>query len=149
MSLYFNVTERELINLRELAEQQKNQRALKIKNKILKQTLDIKFAENLSPITKKLSEVKESGEKLEKIVKKSKTPQLAIANIHNASPIENEQKYPGVIYDTSLEDTLNKMKNDIGFFKTEESVNGDIIWNGFPVEKWVVINLKLMRRFLI
>ena len=36
MSIYFNVTEQDLINLRKLAEQQK--RALKIKNKILKQT---------------------------------------------------------------------------------------------------------------
>ena len=33
MSIYFNVTERDSINLRKLAEQQKNQRALKIKNK--------------------------------------------------------------------------------------------------------------------
>ena len=36
-----------------LAEQQKNQRVLKIKSGILKQTHDIKLAESLSPITKK------------------------------------------------------------------------------------------------
>ena len=52
MSIYSNVTEQDLINLRKLAEQQKNQRALKIKYKILKQIHDIKLAESLSPITK-------------------------------------------------------------------------------------------------
>ena len=38
MSFYTNVTEQGLDNLRKLAEQQKEQRALKIENKILKQT---------------------------------------------------------------------------------------------------------------
>ena len=52
MKIYSNVTEQDLINLRKLAEQQKNQRALKINNIILKQTRDIKLAESLSPITK-------------------------------------------------------------------------------------------------
>ena len=60
MSIYSNVTEQDLINLGKLAEQQKEQRALKIKNKILKQTHDIKLAENLSPITRKLDEVEET-----------------------------------------------------------------------------------------
>ena len=53
MSIYSNITEQDLISLRKLAEQQKNQRALKIKIRILKQTHDIKLAESLSPITKK------------------------------------------------------------------------------------------------
>ena len=57
MSTYSNVTEQDLINLRKLAEQQKNQRALKIKNRILKQFHYKKLAETLSPITKKLDEV--------------------------------------------------------------------------------------------
>ena len=52
MSIYPNVTEQDMNNLRKLAEQQKNQRALKIKNRILKQTHDVKLAESLSPITK-------------------------------------------------------------------------------------------------
>ena len=47
MSIYSNVTEQDLINLRKLAEQQRNERALKIKNKNLKQTHDIKLAESL------------------------------------------------------------------------------------------------------
>ena len=53
MSNYSNVTEQDLENLRKLADQQKGQRALKIKNRILKQTHDIKLAESLSPITEK------------------------------------------------------------------------------------------------
>ena len=60
MSIYSNVTEQDLINLRKLAEQQKNQRAEKIKNRILKQTHDVELAESLSPITKKLDEVNKS-----------------------------------------------------------------------------------------
>ena len=49
MSFYSNVTEQDLIFLRKLAEQQKNQRV----EKILKQTQDVKLAESLSPITKR------------------------------------------------------------------------------------------------
>ena len=60
MSIYSNVTEQDLIKLRKLAEQQRNDRALKIKNKILKQTHDIKLAEKLSPITKKMDDVNKS-----------------------------------------------------------------------------------------
>ena len=45
MSIYSNVTEQDLFNLRKLAEQQKNQGALKIKNRTLKQTHVIKLAE--------------------------------------------------------------------------------------------------------
>ena len=35
------------------------------------------------------------------------------------------------------------MKNNIGFFNIEERNNGDIIWNGFPVEKMGVNKLKI------
>ena len=57
MSIYSNVTEEDLNILRKLAQQQKEQRALKINNRILKQTHDIKLAESLSPITKKIGDV--------------------------------------------------------------------------------------------
>ena len=60
MSIYSNVAEQDLINLRKLAAQQNEQRSLKIKNRILKQTHDIKLAESLSPFTKKLEEVNKS-----------------------------------------------------------------------------------------
>ena len=55
--------------LRKLTEQQKNQKALKIKNKIIKQTQDIKLAENLSPITTKLSEVIDKTKRLVELIK--------------------------------------------------------------------------------
>ena len=62
MSIYSNVTEQDLINLRKLAEQQKKQRALKLKTKILEETHDDKLAKSLSPITERLDNViKESN----------------------------------------------------------------------------------------
>ena len=64
MSIYSNVTEKDLDNLRKLAEQQKEQRALKIKNRILKQTHDKNLAESLSPITERLDTINESTKKL-------------------------------------------------------------------------------------
>ena len=54
MSIYSNVTEQDMINLSKLSDQQKEQRALKIKNISLKQTHDVKLAESLSPINKEL-----------------------------------------------------------------------------------------------
>ena len=132
MSIYSNVTEQDLINLRKLAEQQESQRALKIKNRILKQTRDIKLSESLSPITKKLDEVKETTQKTGDVSKESSTPQLAIENTPNHQPIENIE---GVIYDVELDNTLNIIKDNTGIFKIEEKQNGDILWNGFPVEK--------------
>ena len=76
-----------MVNLRKLAEQQKNQRALEIRNRVLKQTHDIKLAKKLAPITKKLNEVNESTQEVGEIVKESITRQLAIENTHNATPI--------------------------------------------------------------
>ena len=63
MSIYPNVTEQDLDNLRKLEEQQKEQRALRIKNRILKQTHDVKLAESLSPITKKLDNITDNTKK--------------------------------------------------------------------------------------
>ena len=71
MSFYSNVTEQDSINLSKLAEKQKNQRVLKINKRILKQTQDIKIAENLSPSTKNLEEVNECFIKLGGILKES------------------------------------------------------------------------------
>ena len=81
------------MNLRKLAEQQKNHRAEKIKNRILKQTHDIKLADNLSPITKKLEDVKESTQKLGGGIEESQpdTPQLAIENAPLHQQIENNE----------------------------------------------------------
>ena len=72
MSSYSNVTEQDLIRIPKLAEQQKNQRALKVKKKrILKQALDNKLAESLSPATKILKEVNHSTKKISEINKES------------------------------------------------------------------------------
>ena len=60
MNIYSNVTEQDLVNLRKLSVQQKIQRALKINSRILKQTHDVKLAESLSPITKKLDTINEN-----------------------------------------------------------------------------------------
>ena len=137
MSIYSNVTETDLENLRKLADQQKEQRALKIKNRILKQTHDVKLAESLSPITDRLDEVNKSTKKLGDIVQEKMTPQLAIKNNQddrqNILPIENGQIQSGVIYDTSLENTLSIMKKQKGFFNIEE-IDGEIFWNKIPVE---------------
>ena len=64
MGFYSNVTEQDLINLRKLAEQQKNQRDFESKNESLKQTHDLYLAENFSPKTKKLDEVNETTKKV-------------------------------------------------------------------------------------
>ena len=102
------MTEQDLNNVRKLAEQQKNQRALKIKKKrFLKQTHDIKLAESFSPITKKLDEVKETTQKLGEVIEKSQpeknVPQPAFEHTPHHQPIQNNE---GVIYDTELEKTL-------------------------------------------
>ena len=144
MSIYSNVTEIDLDNLRKLAAQQKDQRALKIKNRILKQTHDIKLAESLSPITKKLDEttnklgdvIKESTQNLGKVIKEN-TPPPAIENTQPQLQIENNQDdtQPGVLYNVSLENTLTNMKEkEKGFFKITEDENGQRFWNGIPVE---------------
>ena len=143
MSIYSNVTEQDLDNLRKLAEQQKNERARKIQNKILKQTHDIKLAESLSPITKKLDEttkkigdvIEESTQNLGNVIKENNTPQLAIENTPTIQPaIENTQTQPGVLYEVSLENTLTNMKDkEKGFFKITEDENGQRFWNGIPV----------------
>ena len=123
MSIYSNVTEKNLDNLHKLAEQHKQQRALKIKKRILKQTHDIKSAESLSPITDKIDEVNkstnESTQELGDVIKKSQPaiesiPQPAIENTPQP-PNENNE---GVIYDAEIENALNKMSDNTGFFKT-------------------------------
>ena len=114
MSIYSNVTEQDLNNLRKLAEQQKNQRAIKIKNRILKQTHDDKLAESLSPLTKRLDLIENiKGEKIGELIKKSESAALENAQTQPETPaIENTQTQPGVLYDASLENTLTNMKNE-------------------------------------
>ena len=64
-----HVTEEDMIELAKLSEQQKNQKAYKVGNRILKQTPDEGVAETFKPRTKKLGEAKESTKKSEKKAK--------------------------------------------------------------------------------
>ena len=135
MSIYSNVTEQDCIILCKLAEQQENRRALKIKNRIFKQTQDIKLAESLPPITKKLDEVKETTQKLGEVIEKSPPenmlPQPAIEHTPHHEPLENNI---GVKYDIELENTLKNIKNKSGFFKTKEDRERGWILNGYPIK---------------
>ena len=139
MSIYSNVNEQDLINLRKLAQQQKEQRALKIRNKIIRQTHDKKLAESLSPITTRLDLVENNkGEKIGELIKKSEQETPAIENTQTqpeTPAIENTQTKPGVLYEVSLENTLTNMKEkEKGFFKIREEIKGQTYWNGLPVD---------------
>ena len=51
------------------------------------------------------------------------------------SPIKNEKIHPGVIYDTSLENTLNIMKNNIGFFIQKKEIMVLLFGMDFQLKK--------------
>ena len=63
----------------------------------------------------KLEEVDESSEKLGKRVGKNNWPEPAIENTRNELAIENTQ--PGVLDDTSSEDTSTNMQTAKNFFE--------------------------------
>ena len=91
MSIYSNVTEQDLDNLRNLTEQQKNQQALKIKNRILKQTHDVKLAESLSPITKKLDNIDKSTKEIGEVFKETNS-KVDIKALPNSSEFSNAMR---------------------------------------------------------
>ena len=131
MSIYSNVTEQDLDNLRKLAQQQKEHRALKIKNKILKQTHDDKLVERLSPITERLDKVNKSTKELGEIVKKSQPSQnikTILQNSENQTPaIDNTST------SQSLRDTLSFMKKSKNFFNLEQ-YGKEVFWNKTPIK---------------
>ena len=106
MSIYSNVTEKDLDNLRKLADQQKEQRALKIKTRILKQTHDVKLAESLSPITKKLEEVNKSTKKIGEVIKESNSEN---GNNQELVPVEIESE------DENIQTNLRALPNSSMF----------------------------------
>ena len=57
MSNILNVNEQDLNDFAKLAEQQKNQSAEKIINRILEPKHDVQFAETFKPITNKLTQL--------------------------------------------------------------------------------------------
>ena len=99
MSIYSNVTDQDLINLRKLAQQQKEQRALKIKNRILKETHDVKLAESLSPITKKFEE---STKKITEVIN---PPNSENENKQEIVPVEIESE------DENIQTNLRALPN--------------------------------------
>ena len=103
MSIYSNVTEQDLDNLRKLAHQQKEHRALKIKNRILKQTHDVKLAESLSPITK---ELKKSTKEIGEVIKKSNSEN---ENNQEIVPVEIESE------DENIQTNLRALPNSSMF----------------------------------
>ena len=142
MSVYSNVTEQDLINLRNLAEQQTEQRALKFKNIILKQTHDIKLAESLSPITKKLEEVNKSAKKVGAILK---APNYAIENNREvvAVAIDSEEEsiqinpraLPNSIeFSTLMTDTLGALMNSKISLKLIPDDSGRASILGVPIK---------------
>ena len=133
MSIYSTVTEQDLINLRKLAEQQKEQRALKIKNIVLKQTHDIKLAESLSPITKKSDEVEETTRKKRDVIQESQPerPRLAIEDAPTRQSMEINE---GVIYEVELENTLTNLRDNNGFLKTHEHPERGWMLNNYPIK---------------
>ena len=124
MGIYSNVTEQDLIILRKMAEQQKNQRAEKIKKRILKQTHDVKLAESISPVSKKLDGINESTKQLGELVKK---PNAEDGNTQTP-PIENTTST------RSLCDTLSFMKQSNNFFHLEETNDGKVYWNDVRIK---------------
>ena len=82
MSSYYNVTQQNLFILSKLAEQQNNQRAKKNKNRILKQTLDNKLPESLSPKSEfsenKFDSTKKLGELLGKAISEIENFQVIV-----------------------------------------------------------------------
>ena len=113
MSVYSNVTEQDLINLRKLAEQQKDQRALKIKNRILKQTHDIKLAESSSPITKKLDE---SAKTISEVIKESNSEDDNKSNM-KALPVSSK-------FSNSMREMIGSLMNSRNSLKITQDGSG-------------------------
>ena len=123
MSVYSEVTEQDFFTLRKLANQQNNQRAENIKNRILKQTLDIKLAESLSPINKKLDTVNESTKKLGKVIKETNLENINIKALPNS-----------LIFSDSMREmigSLMRSKNSLRFTQ-DESRGANIL--GVPIQ---------------
>ena len=132
MSIYSNVTEQDSNNLRKLAEQQKAQRALKIKIRNLKQAHDIKLKESLSPITKKLDNIVQSTKKIGEVMKESnseneKNQEIAPVKIESEDEIihTNLAALPNrSIFRELLTKTLRSLMSSSNSLKLKSSPSG-------------------------
>ena len=122
MSIYSNITEKDLDNLRKLADQQKNQRAIKIKNRILKQTHDIKLSESLSPITKKLDALNQSTQEVGDKIKESNS-KIDLEALPNSSNFSNSMR--------EMIGSLMRSKNSLRITQ-DESHRANIL--GVPIQ---------------
>ena len=137
MSIYSNVTEKDLDNLRKLAHQQKEQRALTIKNRILKQTHDIILAESLSPITK---ELKKSTKEIGEVIKKSNSENEnneEIVSVEIESEDENIQTNLRALPNSSMfsdqmTKTLRRLMSSANSLKIKSTPSGATIL-GVPI----------------
>ena len=89
MSISSNVSDQDLINLRELAKQQKNQRALKFKKQNFKTNSRYKISRKCITNNKEKRWSERNYPTIRDVNKKSQpeTPQLAIENSPNHQPI--------------------------------------------------------------
>ena len=137
MSIYSNVSQKDLDNLRKLADQQKEQRALKIRNRILKQTHDIKLAESLSPITK---ELKNSTKKISEVIKESNSEN---ENNQEIVPVEVESEDENIqtnlralpnssIFSDQMTKTLGRLMSSANSLKINSTPSGATIL-GVPI----------------
>ena len=122
MSIYSNVTEKDLENLRKLAEQQKQQRALKIRNKILEKTHDIKLAESLSPITKKLDVIDRSTKEIGEVIKESNSEKIIKALPNNSQ------------FSVSMREMLGSLMNSKNSLKITQDESGKANILGVPIQ---------------
>ena len=140
MSIYSNVTEKDSENLRKLAQQQKEQRALKIKNRILKETHDIKLAESLNPITERLDKIKKSTKKIRKVINPSNSEN---ENNQEIVPVEIESEDENIqtnlralpnssMFSDQMKKTLERLMSSANSLKIDTTPSGAIIL-GVPV----------------
>ena len=140
MSIYSNVTEQDLENLRKLANHQKIERALKIKNRILKQTHDVKLAESLSPITKKLDTIKKSTKEIGEVIKTSIAEN---ENNQEIVPVEIESEDENIqtnlralpnssMFSDQMTKTLGRLMSSANSLKLKSSPSGATIL-GVPI----------------
>ena len=146
MRIYSNVTEQDLINLRKLAEQQKNQRAEKIKNRILKKTHEVKLAESLSPIAKKIDEVINLSQqslspitkKLDNIIKGTKQ----LGEIVKKSKSENNQEM-AITPSSLLQETYKSLAEANNSLKLNQDKNHNVSILGVPIRSVVGDNIQV------
>ena len=112
MSFCLIVIEQNLINLGKLAEQEKNQRAIKIKSKLLKRTQVRKLAEDSTPVTEKLEETFKTTDSTDQ---KTQTPALSSSQNLKATQ--------------TLPDTPSFTRRFKNCFTLLKKPNAEVFWN--------------------